>query len=79
MAEFSKQYAEKHMGFKGDFDIEEEFNKLKVNSYINIICEGYGFVAIGKNENKEMVFAMPTKSIKDVIWVSKHEMKNYYK
>jgi len=59
MAEFSKQYCELHdMGFDGDFDILEEFNKLKHGHYVPYICEGYGFVAIGKSDDDECILAM---------------------
>ena len=52
MAEFSKQYCELHdMGSNGDFDVYEEFGKLEVGNYVPIICEGFGFVAIGKFED----------------------------
>jgi len=52
MAEFSKQYIENfNMDWGYDFDIIEEFNKLKDNTYIPMICEGYGFVGIGKLNN----------------------------
>ena len=52
MAEFSKQYCELHdMGFDGDFDVYDEFNKLEVGYHIPMICEGFGFVAIGKFED----------------------------
>ena len=60
MAEFSKQYCETHdMGFEGDFDIMEEFHKLTPENYVPYICEGYGFIAIGKNEDEECILAMP--------------------
>jgi len=60
MAEFSKQYCELHdMGFDGDFDILEEFNKLKYDHYVPYICEGYGFIAIGKSDDDECILAMP--------------------
>ena len=53
MADFSKQYCESHdMGFDGDFDVYEEFNKLEVGNYIPFICEGFGFVAIGKTKEE---------------------------
>jgi len=59
MADFSKQYCETHdMGFNGDFDILEEFNRLEPNSYVNIICEGYGFGAIA-NIKGECKLLMP--------------------
>ncbi len=54
MAEFSKQYCEAHpdmgLGDKGDFDILEVWNKLIPGHYLPYICEGYGFIAIGKLE-----------------------------
>jgi len=54
MAEFSKQYCEAHpdmgLGNKGDFDIFEIWEKLDVGYIMPMICEGYGFAAIGKLE-----------------------------
>ena len=64
MAEFSKQYCELHnMGFEGDFDIMEEYHRLKPGNYTPYICEGYGFIAIGKTEDgeEECILAMPIK------------------
>jgi len=53
MADFSKQYCEKYMsGLPGNFDIIEVFNKLKEHSSIDLICEGYGFVSIGKDQEQ---------------------------
>ncbi len=52
MAEFSKQYCKiKDMGFDGDFDVYEEWSKLKPGYSVAYICEGFGFVAIGKKES----------------------------
>ena len=49
MADFSKQWCELNdPDMPWDFDIEEEGKKLKVDEYIPIICEGFGFLAIGK-------------------------------
>ena len=54
MAEFSKQYCELHdMGFEGDFDIMEEYHKVKPGSYVPYICEGFGFIAIGKWDDQD--------------------------
>ena len=51
MAEFSKQYCATHnMGFKGDFDIMDEWIALAPGYITSRICEGYGFIAIGKLE-----------------------------
>jgi hypothetical protein len=62
MAEFSKQYCERNdMGFEGDFDIIEEHSKLTPGNYVPYICEGYGFIAIGKTDdnNEDCILAMP--------------------
>ena len=60
MAEFSKQYCEIYdVGFPHDFDIMDEFHKLKPEMYIPYICEGFGFIAIGRNENDECILAIP--------------------
>jgi hypothetical protein len=59
MAEFSKQWCEINDpgGMTGDFDILEEAEKLEPNRYIDIICEGYGFCAIGKTEKGNVMLA----------------------
>jgi len=55
MAEFSKQYDELiGLGFH-DFNIEEIFNSLENDHYISTICEGFGFDAIGKFNDKCML------------------------
>ena len=62
MAEFSKQYCDLHdVGFPHDFDIMEEFHKLKPGSYVPYICEGFGFIAIGKwdDQDETCMLAMP--------------------
>jgi hypothetical protein len=61
MAEFSKQWAEiNDPGFGWDFDIEEVSNQLDPNHYVPMICEGFGFIAIGRDENYKVLLAMPT-------------------
>jgi hypothetical protein len=61
MAEFSKQWAEKYdPEFGWDFDIEEVSNQLDPNHYVPMICEGFGFIAIGRDENYKVLLAMPT-------------------
>jgi hypothetical protein len=51
MAEFSKQYCELHeQEMEPDFDILQMANQVQPDHYIPIICEGFGFLAIGKNE-----------------------------
>jgi hypothetical protein len=56
MADFSKQYCELNdMGFDGDFDVYEEWSKLKPGFTVAYICEGFGFLAIGKRESGDEV------------------------
>ncbi len=74
MSEYSNQYSWKNLGFKGDFDIFKDTRKLKPGEYINLCCEGYGFVAILKDENKELKFALP-KDNEEIEWVDFYELK----
>lgn len=61
MAEFSKQWAEKNdPEFPYDFDIIEIASKLDPGYCLPIICEGFGFVAVGKDEESNILIAMPT-------------------
>jgi hypothetical protein len=61
MAEFSKQYCEKNdFDFPHDFDINEIADGLTNGHYTSIICEGYGFIAIGKDDAGKIILAMPT-------------------
>ena len=49
MSEFSKQWCELNdPEMPSDFDIMDEFHKLKPDTYVPYICEGFGFSAIGK-------------------------------
>lgn len=63
MAEFSKQWCELHdpNGIRPDFDILEVASGLAPEHYTPIICEGFGFVAIAKDENDNILLGMPTK------------------
>jgi hypothetical protein len=80
MAEFSKQYCEKHdPEFPHDFDILEIAETLENEFYTPIICEGFGFLAIGKSENGEIILAFRPESGKeedDIIWKSYNEVIN---
>ena len=68
MAEFSKEYCiERNMGFEGDFSIEEEFNKLEKDYDIGIVCEGYGFIAIARNQDDECLLAYRGED-HEIIW-----------
>jgi hypothetical protein len=63
MAKYSKQWCDlstQQTKLESEFDINEIANNLEPNHYTSIICEGFGFIAIGKTENNEIVLAMPT-------------------
>ena len=71
MAEFSQQWCDNNdPEMPADFDILEIHEQLDPNTYINYICEGYGFLAIAKTENGECALAMPVEGepIGTVIW-----------
>lgn len=62
MAEFSKQYCELYeTEMEPDFDILQMANQVQPDHYIPIICEGFGFLAIGKNEEGEIILAFRGK------------------
>ena len=62
MAAFSKQYCELHdMGFDGDFDIMEEYYLLSQGYSVNVMCEGFGFLAIARGYNDEVLVAIPNE------------------
>jgi len=68
MSEFSKEYCiERNMGFEGDFSIEEEFNKLEKDHCTGMICEGYGFLAIARNQDDECLLAYRGEDC-EIIW-----------
>jgi len=62
MAEFSKQWVELNDPEMGgwDFDIETVASELPKSTMIPYICEGFGFLAIGKDENDQIHLAIPT-------------------
>ena len=61
MAEFSKQWAEKNdPEMPWDFDILEIADTLEPNYYSSYICEGYGFIAIAKDGNGDIMLGIPT-------------------
>ena len=58
MAEFSKQWLEVNGETEGwDFDIEEIASTISNDHYSHCICEGLGFIAIGKTEVGEIILA----------------------
>jgi len=70
MADFSKQWCEiNDPEMPYDFDILEEFGKLPKNHYIPFICEGFGFLAIMRDNNDECLLAQLDESVEEgVIW-----------
>ena len=57
MADFSKQWCEiNDPEMPHDFDIWEEFDKLEPNTYVRMICEGFGFGAIANINGKCNLF-----------------------
>jgi hypothetical protein len=66
MAEFSKQWAEINDPEGGwDFDVEEISNQLEPNHYVPMICEGFGFIAIGKDAENKIMLAIPTGEVEE--------------
>ena len=58
MADFSKQYCDsRENDIIWDFDILEVANRLENGFFFPYICEGYGFIAIGKDESGEIILA----------------------
>jgi hypothetical protein len=77
MAEFSKQYCEiADMGFDGDFDVYEEWSKLKPGFTVAYICEGFGFSMIGKRESGDevLVWVVDWEDDNKSKWVDFDEM-----
>ena len=64
MAEFSKQWCDiNDPKMPSDFDIIEEFNKIQPGNYVPYICEGFGFIAIGHDDDGSCILAMPTNGV----------------
>ena len=77
MAEYSKQWCEINDpdDLSYDFDILEEAKQLKPEHYVSLICEGFGFTAIGKDKDGNILLGVPTKeSLNEVIWKSYNEV-----
>jgi hypothetical protein len=83
MAEFSKQWVELNdpeMGW--DFDIEAIASEMPNSTMTDYyLCEGFGAVAIGKDENGEIQLAIATGNYNDeghieVEWKALEEVTN---
>jgi hypothetical protein len=78
MADFSKQWCEANdPEMKPDFDIHEIAENLENGYYTSIICEGFGFIAIGKDNDGATLLAVPTDDFPDQDGNSKVEWKKY--
>ena len=61
MADFSKQCCELHdPQMVHDFDILEIAESMENGFYTSVICEGFGFAAIAKDETGQILIGMPT-------------------
>ena len=76
MAEFSKQWVEYFESEIGgwDFDIEEVAKEIKPSFYEHYICEGFGFIAIGKSENNDIILAYRNWTTDEIHWKSLDEI-----
>ena len=71
MASYSKQYVDQNnFGIEPDFDILEEANNIQNGYYLPLICEGFGFLAVAKDENGEILLAFQEKETDNIIWES---------
>jgi hypothetical protein len=74
MAEFSKQYCEHDdRDFSWDFDILEVAEPIPNGHCLMYICEGYGFIAIGKDESGEITLAYRGQN-DEITWKPYHEV-----
>jgi hypothetical protein len=66
MAEFSKQWCQiNDTEMNADFDILEIADTLQQDEYVPMICEGFGFIAIGKSLDNEIMLAIPVPPMPD--------------
>ncbi len=78
MAEFSKQYTESPDSEfdQWDFDILKVAEDIKPGFYVPMICEGFGFIGIGKTDEGEIILAYPKGSTpeSEIEWKSYNEI-----
>ncbi len=74
MAEFSKQYIEKQGGNLWDFDILKIAESLPSEHYTSQICEGYGFIAISKDEYGGIHLGYREPETDNVNWIDYNEI-----
>ena len=75
MAEFSKQWAEYYDDIEHgwDFDIEVVAKDIEPGFYSHYICEGFGFIAIGKDEDSNIILAYRDWETDELDWKSLEE------
>ena len=70
MSDYSKQWCDENdPGMTWDFDMVEEYSKLKPGFMVAYICEGYGTVAIAKGHNEEFLLGVPSELGATYDWV----------
>jgi hypothetical protein len=75
MADFSRQYCEQYdTSIPWDFDIEDIAQSLENCTYIPMICEGYGFIAIGKDSNGDTILCFDTDDPEIIEWITIDEL-----
>lgn len=76
MAEFSKQWVElTEPEFGGwDFDIEEVAKDLEPSQAIKMICEGFGFSWISKDQSGEISLAFIDYENEELEWKTLDEL-----
>ena len=74
MAEFSKQWCDLNdPEMPHDFDIQEIAESLHCDYYKSFICEGFGFTAIGKNSEAEIILYFPNEDMQGGEWKNYNE------
>jgi hypothetical protein len=59
MSDYSKQWCDENdIGMPWDFDMVEEYSKLKPGFMVAYICEGYGTVGVARGHNDEFLLAL---------------------
>lgn len=71
MAEFSKQWRDVNdPEMSWDFDLEEEFDKLKPGEFTSLICEGFGFIGIQKQLDGSRYFLYRDRKTDKIVEVA---------
>jgi hypothetical protein len=81
MAEFSKQYVQNfEMSDEGyDFDIEEIAKELEPSQVTKMICEGFGFTWIMKDDKGEIFLIFPNYETGEFTYRTIEETINFFK